>query len=181
MTETIERGTTYGRWTVMRTAPPKHVGRQKRQQVACRCVCGKEKLLEPRDLEAGRTSGCKSGRCREQWAIDQAVEEARERALLEGHQQAAEVERQRLVNEQEARAELAEAIDSAAEASARAIVEAAEARAGQVLAEARAGRQALEQAEAELVEADQRVEAARRAVTEAERALRARHTSTDKA
>ena len=77
----VEPGQTFGRWTVVRPASPRteHHGerQQQRPRAHVRCVCGREKRVEVRDLRNGRGRGCTSGRCRQAWAVEQAVARAR--------------------------------------------------------------------------------------------------------
>lgn len=59
--------TTVGRWTVLRYAAPamrRESDHGNRRRVYCRCVCGREEVLWVQDLLAGRTTGCKSIKCR---------------------------------------------------------------------------------------------------------------------
>lgn len=71
MSARIEIGSKWGRWTVMRrTAPAHRYGeRSMRTRVLVRCVCGHEQPVFASDLQARKTGGCKSFRCRIRWEI----------------------------------------------------------------------------------------------------------------
>jgi hypothetical protein len=60
-------GQTYGRWTVLKLAAPlkraqSDTGMQSR--AVTRCVCGHEQVSWLKDLELGRSAGCRSLKCR---------------------------------------------------------------------------------------------------------------------
>lgn len=57
----IEIGTTFGRWTVISTAPPKVYRSKSRCVVSrhlCICQCGKQRIVTDTSLRTGRSTSC---------------------------------------------------------------------------------------------------------------------------
>lgn len=65
----IEIGSTWGRWTVVKHAPPaRRYGESgTRARVVVRCVCGTERPVFASDLQSGKTRGCRSHECLWRW------------------------------------------------------------------------------------------------------------------
>lgn len=65
----LSTGTRFGRWTVVGHAPAKQVGGEnyRRACVYVECVCGVRQRALEGDLKRGRSSGCRSSRCRARW------------------------------------------------------------------------------------------------------------------
>lgn len=75
MSDQIEMGSTWGRWTVVkRIAPAQRYGTSyMRARVRVRCVCGEEKPVFVCDLRSGKTAGCRSRRCQDRYVAAKAL------------------------------------------------------------------------------------------------------------
>jgi len=65
----VGKGTLIGRWRVKRYAPPAELPYWPSPQarVVVECVCGRERPILLRYLVLGRSTGCRSKRCRNAW------------------------------------------------------------------------------------------------------------------
>lgn len=75
----VEVGSKWGRWTVVRRASPaqRYSERGTRARVVVRCVCGNvERAVFECDLQARKTTGCRSLRCRVRWEVRRELLEA---------------------------------------------------------------------------------------------------------
>lgn len=73
----ILKGSTFGRYTVTGPAPSVFTSGCNRSRVWVECACGHKSCVLQRDLRIGRTSGCRSQRCREAWKEEQARRDER--------------------------------------------------------------------------------------------------------
>lgn len=80
MSRKLRKGERFKRWTVIGDAAP-HVhsdgvgrARYERPRVRVECVCGERAVVEVRDLLRGRTTGCRSQKCRDDWRVHGMVE-----------------------------------------------------------------------------------------------------------
>lgn len=73
----LTAGDRIGRWTVVRPAGFRMQSGKNRARCVVRCVCGAERVAFEYMLKAGKTTGCRSRRCRRRWAGASAI----------GHQQ----------------------------------------------------------------------------------------------
>lgn len=77
VSDRVEVGSQWGRWTVIRHTSPGNVGREPyaRSRVVVRCVCGAERAIFETWLRRGLSTGCRGKRCQERHRIDRVRRE----------------------------------------------------------------------------------------------------------